>query len=460
MEVKRVKKRFIIFFIVLTIFPNAVWASQLSTNAGIDLGEGPQSMFSKDTGIQFAGSSVDYQTTSDLFQLILTNALNLDIMRLGTSYLDVQRIMEKGYCVDLSDQEGLMAYVDSLHDAVRNQLSHGGRLFALPDDIYFQCYEFDPYGWKNASYEMGELPDTFPEFLDFLEDWCHHLEEGEIRNCHLIKHWDYTIYNQFSYPTLLSELLLKQHVLQTFHAGESLSFQQPELVNLLNRCLAIGKRLYDNEDPIGEYDDGSVHSSLLKQSWQVMFPADPAMILYLPLNDQQPKLIEAGMSMMAIPASSAMQAEALQYFTYVAEEEREDIFWFKAYLYKDATPVPDPGYEENRTRLQEQIVQDQAKLDAGELSDEFGYSLAQQIENNQRLLEQLSPYLISPETLAAYKSLTDRLTFPKPTAFWEDKENRSAYRDYIAQFAAGQMTADQLLSRLDQMAQMMELETQ
>ena len=454
------KKSFVLVLVLLLLLLNqsAVAGQEVRTNSPLGAAEGIQEKFAQKEGIQVISSSVDYQTTSDFFQLILTQSLPLDIMRLGTSNLDVQRIMEKGYCVDLSDSEELAAYADTLHDTVRNQVSHGGRLFALPNDIFFQCYEFDPYGWEDASYEMGEIPDTFPKFLDFLEDWCRHLEERELRTCHLKSSWDYTIYNQFTYSTFLTELLLKQHMLQTFHAGESLSFNQPELVNLLNRCLKIGKRLYEDEDPIGEFDDGSVHSSLIKQSWPVKFPANPSLILYLPLNDQQPKLIEADMGMAAIPSSSAMKAEALQYFTYVAREPWGKDSFFKAYLYKTAEPIPDPNYESSRSVLLEQIAQAQKSLDAGERADEFGYSLEQKIDSNRRLLEQLSPYLISPETLAAYKSLTDRLVFPKPTIFWEDKENRSTYRDYIAQFAAEQMSAEELLSRLDQLARMMELE--
>ena len=73
---------------------------------------------------------------------------------------------------------------------------------------------------------------------------------------------------------------------------------------------------------------------------------------------------------------------------------------------------------------------------------------------------QLNPYMLTQEQLARYQRHADGLYFPKPSVFSDVAEGRDALSDLVDQYAASVISLDQLLARLDQMAQMMELEGQ
>lgn len=66
--------------------------------------------------------------------------------------------------------------------------------------------------------------------------------------------------------------------------------------------------------------------------------------------------------------------------------------------------------------------------------------------------------MLTQEQLARYQRHADDLYFPEPSVFSEVVEGRDALSELVDQYAASLISLDQLLSRLDQLARMMELE--
>ena len=65
---------------------------------------------------------------------------------------------------------------------------------------------------------------------------------------------------------------------------------------------------------------------------------------------------------------------------------------------------------------------------------------------------------MSPEILEAYHAMADGLYFAPPSVFRGGSEDVGAFVSLKKQYASGSITVDELLSRLDQMARMMEAE--
>ena len=130
------------------------------------------------------------------------------------------------------------------------------------------------------------------------------------------------------------------------------------------------------------------------------------------------------------------------------------------FLFQDAQIPLNPEYESKAAEYDELIAAVDRELAAGKTADKNG----QPLEERRKILEEgkanLSPYLVSPETVEAYRSLADGLFFPGPSVFNGTQEDMVAFDRLKEQYAAGSITVDELLSRLNEMARMIQAENQ
>lgn len=188
---------------------------------------------------------------------LVTGAFISDAFTLGSHQHDCRQIFAKGYCLSLDDSEALQNAVGRMHPSIRAQVTYDGRLYALPASLIFSFYSIDRDGWTEAGLTDADIPQSFPQLLDFLERWCDRQVSGDSLGIRVKGSWEAELYKPSSYTAWLTGLLIHNHMIQAEHAGEPLRFHTPEILALLERIVEIGPRIYQSEPSMSEFASGA-----------------------------------------------------------------------------------------------------------------------------------------------------------------------------------------------------------
>ncbi len=328
-----------------------------------------------------------------------------------------------------------------------------GHLYAIPTSIYFRHCHIIEETWLNAGYTMDDVPQTFPEFLDFLSAWCDRIEENPEANIVALSGWGDDSFSSATYIANLTKILINEVIMQYQYADEKLSFNTSEIIALLNRCTTIGKRLYQLESK-------HYHSALFEESAGILWPEKASSVVFFRLNDKQPKLIDATLSMWAVNASSSHAAKAVELLEKAATVMDNPSAYDDLFLYQDAQPRLDPDYEKNLAHWTAEKENAASLLQNENLDADAREDLEKEIQKYQDCIDftEAHKWLVTPEQLEDYKTTVDHLYFPPINIFHQSSEGYEALDDLYKQYGYGKLTAEQFVQRLDQIATMMYLE--
>ncbi len=361
-------------------------------------------------------------------------------------------MLVKGYCADVSDSSVLSSELGKMYEPIEQLLTHDGHIHGIPSYFYMGYYTYDPDAWAAAGLSEEDVPTSFDEYLDFLEAWTERIKEepeDEISVCNL---FDCELYGEHSYIEYLVDPLVTNYIMQCNYADEPLRFDTPLFRDMLERCQRIGTDLYANE-PEQKAELGLFYDRYGMRELTHLVP--------LRMTADQPILIKATLNMICVNQRSQHQELAREYLeTCVACIEPE----VGAYLYRDAEPVEQPGYMLSMDALQEEIDALEQKLSDSSTTIEPIELNTMQDELAEKKLkwEEMSTseerYLISPADLELYRNYGDCLYFQPPSIFDPATEEGQNLRQLRDGFSTGNLTVEQFISRLDEMAWILELE--
>lgn len=395
-------------------------------------------------------------STDELVSALLTKNFNYDIFSLATNTFDIHTLAERGYCADMSANPDVMALVQRMYPSIQNEIAWDGQVFALPYACSLDYLAYDPEAWATAGLSELDIPGNFSEFLDFLENWLLQAESGSEPAYSIFADFDETMYTEDSYAIRLLELLLKQHLMQQSFAGSTLDFSDAVFRTLAERCVDIGHRLYgiepqaNTQSPLFHFPIGTSMSDL-----QYM--------ISLRLHNQQPILINATMNVMVIHSESDTTELAMAFAVYQAEHYQDGLF--AAFLFSDATAIENPMYASDIASWQKRIDETKTRLEqADELTpearNEFEAQRARYEASLVKVSDDANRFLITEEDLEVYRQYGSSFYFQPPTVFDPATEEGQAAKNLCARYATGTMDIDQFIKRLDEMAWMIEMETE
>lgn len=397
-----------------------------------------------------------YATTGELTSDLLLGTFDYDVFELSNSRMDYRVIMEKGYCLDLSSSEIIQNAMQRLHPVFAQQCVMDGKVYAIPHTVQLNYMAISPSVLEQSGIGDVDIPTTFPEFLDFLERWISHLKENPDCEVALLgmAYWgDPSFYNANSYTAFLVEQLLENYMMQKEYAGEAIAFDEAELIPLLDRCYQIGHELY-------LYDPGVQTKYSVLQVISNISTGDYD-FLSLRLNSTQPKLMQIYVNLYAVNAETKNPELCIELMEALCLNN-----WpmYNTYLYQDAEPLIDPQYDSRLSKMQQLIQDTQRQLDNGTLDAsyraELEYRLERQQANLQKILEnEDEKYLVTSEELDWFCSYVDCMFVQMPGAFdANDVENANVFKQLKSRFVMGQISAKELVSELNRMAWMIEME--
>lgn len=427
------------------------------TSSGLNLEfdkQGVTQFLEMHTDVSLEMTDWNYSTTLELANMLITRSLDGDFYVLAQDMLNREILMSKGFCLDLSDSKILTGMVDRLHPHIAEQLMYDGHLYAWPFDMTFSYMRIELDAWNEADLTIEDIPKSFPAFLDFLDRWCDRMENDPDLNIHVMGGIDeYPELTEGFYVDWLLELLIHQVVMQQQYAGESLHFDDEEICTLIHRCDDIGRRIYWAES---QTRMGRIGLFTIPNTFE--WPETEEYLVYLRLNDSQPKLIEARMGMVSInPATKYPElcVELLERFA----TSPAGMTPIDQYIFKDAQPRTMVGYEENLAAYQAQIERIDHQLKDSSLSAEESLQLNEELALYNMFLEDAvaNKWKIKPAALADYKSHVGLLYFPVPSILTETDAG-SQIAKLRGQVSDGAISVDQFIRRLREIVLMIQLE--
>ncbi len=450
-----------IICLALTLFTTACLYPAASAKTIVTYGgtfspnnAGYQAFLSEHPDISLNWPDVVYYSSSAFTSALLTREFSCDMFTWPTDSMDWSVLMEKGYCLDLSGSKILADAVGRMHPYIAGQAMRDGRLYAIPDGCNFIFLQIDEDTWFEADLTLDDVPQSFPEFLDFLDRWCDRIQEEPEPEIRVLGGWEESPYSEASYVSWLTGHLVEEAVMQMQYAGETLHFDGQELQALLDRCDTVGRRIY-------QLESRRERACLFDESSRGVWPSSSAKIVYLRLNDAQPKLVKSVVSMWGVYASAGNPEACIELLEKVVRgPDAPDSAMEELLLYRDARAKFEPDYESNLAywtgelnAVIEQLQDPELDGDARAVLEEARIRYQGAVE-----LAEKNKWVMTPEQLADYQSAADRL-YVTPPSFFDDSESAwVALDNLIDLFSNRHLTSEKFLEKLDRVAWMTRLE--
>lgn len=405
-----------------------------------------QGFLKQHPNIKTTSGNMNARTTDELISSFLTEEFDYDVFPLFTIQYDISPLMEKKYLADLSYSEEIQDSVEKMRDDVVNLVTNESGIYALPYGLLINYIAWNEQAWNDAGFTDEDVPTTFDEFLDFLESWCSNRKQGFC----VFGQFDETVYTESRYAECLLNMLFENYMMQYAYADELLSFNDPHLIEQMERCREIGGKLY-NLEPIP--NQGMPLFNIDTSSIQDVYRMIP-----LRMNHNQPRLIKAYLWTVAVNDSSSVQDTAIDFAKYILHEND----YLSALLYKEPHAIRNPYYDETVSSLKNTVVDVEEKLASDSLSAQAKVKLQEQLEKAQNELKAYTvpenEYLLTEKQIEDFLTQMDGLYIETPGPLSVGSENGKLLTQWISGYAAGLTTAQQMIQKLDEISWMIQME--
>ena len=394
-----------------------------------------------------------YSSAQELGQALVSGENQIDILSISLSYMDFQRLMEKGYCYDLSGSEELSAYVNSLYPFLQEGVTKDGKIFAVPVEMYMTSL-----GYTHYLQDTGLIaPKTFLELCDFIQAWG-----------------DEEYYDTFSEYIPLAETNIKANlVAMAFNmyvdylsaTGQELTLDSPILREVLTAAQALDisdwevtidyetatdedwDELYSKRELLTTYANLGV-SYAGKDPWQTAMP--------ITLTEDTPICIGAQVTVFFVNPRSQHLDAAIRYLEKYVDAIRP---LDKAAMCPGMNdPVENEYFEQNIAYYDEQIENLKKALETAKEADKT--ALEEQLKNLQERREEYAAenrYSATEESIAAYRAL-DPYFFLSSNFFAGDGGDE--FSSLFSRYLQGQIGLEQFINEGDAKLRLMLLENQ
>ena len=183
-------------------------------------------------------------------------------------------------------------------------------------------------------------------------------------------------------------------------------------------------------------------------------------VVYLRINDQQPKVIKATLSMVLINPSTEYPEQCIELLeAYAANSWENANKPNDQFFLKEAQPRVKPGWEDDYKRDQSTLEDIQQQLEDDSLDEDSRVALEDKLAIYQEQLQwrETNKWVLSPDKLEDYKNNMGMIFFPTPTVLTDPDGNSQIYK-LRQQVSDGAITVDQFIQRLCEISTMIQQE--
>lgn len=395
---------------------------------------------------------------------------SFDVFTLRVNYV-YTRMLEKGLLGDLSGSEALTADMADLDPNILSLLTDAeGRLRAYPAAMYLSGWSINEGFW-HLVFGDEPLPTTMEELLtawlayetDYADDYP-----------------DLDFDENFAYDSWC-ELLIREYALQYEEPGEVLVLDTPPL----RRALELLSDIRDARQRAGkatmsaDYENGwaevatMIHrsggSEIMAQFLNLDTGLPPELYgveinaytdLPLTFAAGDPVKLNAAMDVYVVNPYSTHQEAALRFIESAATAESDPYVTYAIHP-SWTEPIENADYALLVGIFQEERATLEAALNEAEPADVADLQDALAMNDYQHRQLESARWAISPEKLAAYRAISDRLDFHAYGLCSSTGTNaQTVIHELSSRYAEGAMSLDLFLSELESRVVMMVQENQ
>lgn len=418
--------------------------------------EAHRAFVSEHPEISVMASNSFYQNLEAFTSAMVSGENAVDVLRLSSSFTPLRRLMEKGYCMDLSGFPELAAAVDSMYPQLAEFLKVDGKLYGVPIGMNGSIVSYRTDAWKTLGLTEEDVPKTWMDLLDFVQNWM--ADYGE-------DHPEYMLLEGGTSKQMLMEQLMTAYVNTYAAKGQDLTFDTPVFRQLMEKLEQIDFSAFENDMKETDGEEFWNRTPIFMISGDFSYVSGLALqnesnrMTPLRLSDEEELILPVNLDVLIVNPRTTRTEQAVSYLSaYLAHADARST---NITLYPDHNEsVKNPNYEQNIQELEKeyQRIQDQLKSAPPEeiagLKDNLAYyenALAHKEDNL---------YWVSAQDIALYReSLAPYLKVLGQTvlATW-DKEGKNDFYTLQAQYLQGAMNMDQFIREIDKRVRMMVLE--
>lgn len=293
-------------------------------------------------------------TFDDLAFALVSGSDAFDLMVLELSSGNVDSLLDKGYCVDLSGNDSIAAYVQNMYPTWQKECVRDGKIVGVPVGMRtVWTFVANLELWNEM--DLGALPRTYDELFDCIEEWDRMgvLDEVPIFEYHGTSPFD-----------RLFHRIMIDFMGKCQREGRPITFSDETLLHLLSRLEDV-RSILEAHGAKNLTGDGLIFEGELSGIVRTEYfgkqevTADNSTFEVLPmgLTDAEDCVESAFFTLLVINPKSQQKELAEAYLTYLAEHPTT---WTRCCMLQDGpVGIREKGYED----LDEQYEQLAAELD-------------------------------------------------------------------------------------------------
>ncbi len=401
--------------------------------------------------------SVDEVTTSDgLLQTMISGNCPYDVLILSYQYQPVQKLMEKGFCVDLSVDPTIKETIDSMYPHITAPFQMDGHIYAVPVEMWSSNRSIAKYLWEDLGLTEEDIPTDFLSYLDFVQNWM--VDYGEDNP-------DIALFDVGPSKSSQFQQLFSFYTDYQQSQGD-LRFDTPLFRELLTAFEAIDFDEIDAQNPESQNEDffWSQESLFMLGNSVTSFDSYAEayqMNMYLSMEEGGDPFLPMSMQVMIINPKTTRMEEALRYVSfYISHLDScsSNITFFPDHN----DPVEDPYYQSNVDSILLNIEQMEDMLQS--ISAEDKPVLEEDIRwaKEHLLMQEEYRYVASAERILFYRENVAPYLYPSPQNIFSSSNQsvNAEFQKLTDQYLQGAIDQDRFIQEMDSRLRLMQLEDQ
>lgn len=402
-----------------------------------------------------------YLDQATLASLFLTKSIDVDLMTINPTGFDVDKLIDKGYLADLSQNPIIKAYMATLPDNLSKPLMREGAIFAVP----FNLMTDSGAAYVKPFSELGlEIPKSVEDIITLAEQWVSGLGE---------EHPGYRLFsNDTNLKRSLRQMVLDKYLANKLGQGE-LVFDTPVFRKLMSRVEAMDYGDYaleiNWEDPAAvAWADEYWQKTALLEFGMYIEPKYTAgannsgdrrlVLLAIPLTAGEEAYQDADFTLLCVLSTGQEQQGAIRLLGSIIEKMNPvDKAAMDLSYQKD---IENPNYEQELRTWQNNMDSYAQRLEIaqGAQKSDMEENLKSMQQNFDSVKESLR-YLATAEDLANIHNLVSKLYLNNGLA---NAQRRAYYDGYDLQekYFDGALTLDQFIKQMDDKMRLVRMEYQ
>ncbi len=398
-----------------------------------------------------------FDSAEALSQALVTGDSTIDLLRLGTTYSDFYRLMEKGYCADLSGEAEIMAYINRLHPVYRDSVTKDGKVYAVPMSAYsYGSWTVNRQVMEEMGLTIEDIPTNFLDLCAFATRWNDEWVE-EFPSYTLINYTE-------DYKQQLFYLVMQSYIDYYQAKGLELRFNTPEFRALMEAI--EGMRVDDlNEGAnLPNEDETNYRMGLLNNYASLVGSfSDPelntdSICIPMTLTKDTDYVIGAELEIMFINPRSKNIQSTLNLLKYKISEENMDKYTLSTLMADKTDPVPNEYYDDMVEQEEKYLAQLEKSLEKADDADKR--NIQEQIDWQKEWMEKSMPqhrYQISEGAIRYYlDEVVPYVYVKRPTLMNEERSGDLS--TLMERYIQGQIKLDQFIKDMDGKVMMMQME--